>query len=86
MAGKRADVARPQRGDRGRKVEDELTGGDGGTEREAGARARGRHRQAWSTGQRERGGERARWLAPTGGARLSGTGGARARACACRLG
>jgi hypothetical protein len=25
---------------------------------------------------RERGGERARWLAPTGGARLSGTGGA----------
>jgi hypothetical protein len=29
---------------------------------------------------RERGGERARWLAPTGGARLSGIGGARARA------
>jgi hypothetical protein len=26
----------------------------------------------------ERGGERARWLAPTGGARLSGTGGAQA--------
>jgi hypothetical protein len=26
--------ARPRRGDRGREVEDELTGGDGGTERE----------------------------------------------------
>jgi hypothetical protein len=38
-------------------------------------------RQVWSTGQREReGGERASWLAPTGGARLSGTGGTWARA------
>jgi hypothetical protein len=42
-------------GGRGREVEDELTGGVGETEREAGERARGRHRQAWPTGQRERG-------------------------------
>jgi hypothetical protein len=38
------------------------------------------HRQTWPTGQREREGERARRLAPTGGTRLSGTEGARARA------
>jgi hypothetical protein len=50
--------ARPRRGDRGWEVADELTGGDGGTEREAGARARGWRRQAWPTGQREREGER----------------------------
>jgi hypothetical protein len=47
--------ARPWRGDHGWEVEDDLTGGDGGTEREAGARARGRRRQARPTGQRERG-------------------------------
>jgi hypothetical protein len=52
--------ARPWRGDRGWEVEDELTGGDGGTEREAGARAIGRRRQAWPMGQREREGERGR--------------------------
>jgi hypothetical protein len=52
--------AHPRRGDRGREVEEELTGGDGGTEREAGARARGRRRQAWPTGQREGEGERGR--------------------------
>jgi hypothetical protein len=52
--------ARPRRGDRGREVEDELTGGDGGTEREADAHARGRRRQAWPTEQREREGERGR--------------------------
>jgi hypothetical protein len=43
VAGERAVVgastagrswARPRRGDRGREFEDELTGGDGGTERE----------------------------------------------------
>jgi hypothetical protein len=66
---------RPRRGDHGREVEDELTGGDGGAEREADARARGRRRQAWPTGE-----ERARWLVQTGGARLSGTGGAQTRA------
>jgi hypothetical protein len=38
--------ARPRWGDRGREVEDELTGGVGETEREAGTRARGRRRQA----------------------------------------
>jgi hypothetical protein len=38
-----------------------------------------RRRQTWPTGQRERRGEGARWLAPTGGARLLGTEGARAR-------
>jgi hypothetical protein len=76
MAGERADVGASTAGDRGQEVEDELTGGVGETEREAGARARGRRRQAWPTGQRERGGERARWLVLTGGARLSGTEGA----------
>jgi hypothetical protein len=40
------------------------------------ARVRGRRRLVWPTGQRERGGERARWLALTGGARLSGIWGA----------
>jgi hypothetical protein len=68
-------------GDRGREVEDELTCGVGETEREAGARARGQHQQAWPTGQQERGAERARWLAPTGSARLSGTKGARGGGC-----
>jgi hypothetical protein len=52
--------ARLRRGDRGREVEDELTGGFGETEREAGACARGRRRQAWPTGQRERERERGR--------------------------
>jgi hypothetical protein len=79
VAGDRAVVGASTAGDRGREVEDELTGGVGEIEREAGACARGRRRQAWPTGQRERGGERARSLAPTGGARLSGTEGARAR-------
>jgi hypothetical protein len=68
--------ARPRRGDRGREVRDELTGGDGGTERgRAGARERA---SADMSGPWER--ERALRFAPTGGARLSGTEGARARA------
>jgi hypothetical protein len=79
--------ARPRRGDRGREVEDELTGGDGGTERERERereREQARARDTAPTGlahgaTRERGRERARWLAPIGGARLSGTEGARAR-------
>jgi hypothetical protein len=36
MAGERANVGTSTTGDRGREVEDELTGGDGGTERESG--------------------------------------------------
>jgi hypothetical protein len=46
VAEERADVGASTVGDRGREVEDELTGGVGETEREAGARARGRRRQA----------------------------------------
>jgi hypothetical protein len=80
--------AHPRQGDRGREVEDELTGGDGGTERE-GERERERERErarVWETAptgrphraarEREReGGEvSALGSAPTGGARLSGTG------------
>jgi hypothetical protein len=54
--------ARPRRGDRGREVEDELTGGDVGTQRE---RERARVRETALTGlthgaARERGEERAR--------------------------
>jgi hypothetical protein len=77
MAGEHADVGASTVGDRGLEARDELTGGVGRTEREASARARGRRRQTWPMGQRERGGERARGLAPTGGARLSSTEGAR---------
>jgi hypothetical protein len=87
VAGERADVGASTAGDRGREVENELTGGVGKTEIEAGTRARGRRQQACPTGQRERGGrERARWLALTGGARLSGTEGTRAQAHACGVG
>ena len=78
VAGDRTVVGASTAGDCGREVGDELIGGVGGTEREAGACARGRRRQAWPTGQQEGEGERARGLAPTGGARLSGTKGARA--------
>jgi hypothetical protein len=49
--------ARPRHGDRGREVEDELTGEDGGTERESG---RGGDADSSSPQGRERGGERAR--------------------------
>jgi hypothetical protein len=56
VAGERADVGASTAGDRGREVEDELTGGVGKTEREAGTRARGRRQQACPTEQRERGG------------------------------
>jgi hypothetical protein len=41
MAGDRAVMGASTAGDRGREVEDELTGGVGETEREASARARG---------------------------------------------
>jgi hypothetical protein len=79
--------ARPRRGDRGREVGDELTGGDGGTERgRAGAREGNRtDRSAPRCSERE-GGKRVRALrvAPTGGTRLSGRGGA--QACARGLG
>jgi hypothetical protein len=79
VARDRVVVGASTAGDRGWEVEDELTGGVGEIEREAGERARGRHRQAWPMGQRERGGQRSCWLAPTGGARLAGTEGALAR-------
>jgi hypothetical protein len=66
--------ARPRRGDRGREVEDKLTGGDSGAERE---RERACARETTPIGRphraaRERGEERACWLAPTGGARRRG--------------
>jgi hypothetical protein len=69
---------RPRRGDHGWEVEDELIGGDGGTERGERVRAR----ELAPTGlahatERERG-RRAR-VAPTGGTRLSGRGGTWAR-------
>jgi hypothetical protein len=74
--------ARPQWGDRGREDGDELTGGDGGTERgRAGAReGNWANRSAPQCSERE-GGKRVRALrvAPTCGTRLSGRGGARAR-------
>jgi hypothetical protein len=68
-------------GERGQEVVDELIGGVGGTEREAGARARETADKTGPLGSgRERGREGARELAPTGGTRLSGTEGTRARA------
>jgi hypothetical protein len=77
VAGDRAVVGASMMGDRGREVGDEQTGGVDGTEREAGARARGMaHTDLAHRVEREREGERARGLAPTGGARLSGTAGA----------
>jgi hypothetical protein len=42
--------ARPLREDRGREVEDELTGGDGGTKREWARGEKERRRQLWPTG------------------------------------
>jgi hypothetical protein len=41
VAGERADMGASTAGDRGREVEDKMTGGDGGTERESG-RVRGK--------------------------------------------
>jgi hypothetical protein len=73
VAGDRAIVGASTAGERGRGVEDGLTGGVGGTEREAGARARGTTPTClahWAGGGRE------------GENRLS----ARARAQASRLG
>jgi hypothetical protein len=56
---------RVQAGDRGREVGDELTGGIGGTETEAGARAKGTTPTNLAHGAtRQREGERARGLAP----------------------
>jgi hypothetical protein len=75
--------AHPRWGDRRREVEDELTGGDGGTEREReSGRTRGKQRrQVGPTEQhaRERGEVSALGSAPIVRARLSGTGGTRAR-------
>jgi hypothetical protein len=72
VAGESADVGASTAGDRGREVGDELTGGVGMTERESSAWVRGRRQHTWPTGQRERGGERACKLAPTGRARGCG--------------
>jgi hypothetical protein len=68
-------------GDRGREVRDELIGANGGTEREgAGAReGNSADRSVPPSSERERGGVSALRFAPTGGPRLSGTGGGRAR-------
>jgi hypothetical protein len=61
-----------------REVGDELTGGVGRTERESRACGRGTAPTNLAHGAaREREGERAHGLAPTGGTRLSGTEGAR---------
>jgi hypothetical protein len=69
--------ARPRRGDRGREVRDGWQVGTEGQRERAGARRKQR-RQVGPTEQRER----EKWaplrFAPTGGARLSGTGGVRA--------
>jgi hypothetical protein len=73
--------ARPRRGDRGQEVRDRLTGGDGGTERERErVRARETSPIGLAHGTETEGEESARWLAPTCGARLSGTGDAKAHA------
>jgi hypothetical protein len=55
--------ARPRRGDRGREVEDELTGGDDGTEIEwaRGERTAPIALAHGTARERERGGERAHW-------------------------
>jgi hypothetical protein len=42
------------------EIEDELTGGDGGIEREWAQVGKEQRRQLWPTGQREREGERVR--------------------------
>jgi hypothetical protein len=51
--------ARPRWGDRGREVEDELTGGHGGTERETACAREGNSadRSAPQSSERERGGK-----------------------------
>jgi hypothetical protein len=78
VAGERTNVGTSTAGDRGREVEDKMTGGDDGTERESG-HARGK--QVGPTEHREREGEvSALGSAPTCGARLLGTGGTQARA------
>jgi hypothetical protein len=73
--------AHPRQGDRGREVEDELTGGDGGTERE-GERERERERErarVWETAPTGRPHRAAR-------EREGGRGSERARVCADRWG
>jgi hypothetical protein len=81
VAGEHAHVGASTAGDRGREVRDELIGANGGTEREgAGAReGNSADRSVPPSSERERGGVSALRFAPTGGPRLSGTGGGRAR-------
>jgi hypothetical protein len=78
VAEERAGVGASTAGDRGREVEDELIGGDDGTERESGRACERMAPTSLAHGAARERGDRGRWLAPTGGARLSGTGGARA--------
>jgi hypothetical protein len=74
VAGDRTVVGASTTGDRGREVGDELTGGVSGTERERRAcEGDGADKPGPRDSEREREG------APTGGARLLGTKGARAR-------
>jgi hypothetical protein len=62
VAGEHVDVGASTTGDRGREVEDEMTGGDGGTKRErAGAReGNSGDRSAPHSSERERERERER--------------------------
>jgi hypothetical protein len=79
VAGERTNVGASLSGDRGREVEDELIGGDGGTERERVGEGGG-GRTAPTALAHGAARERGLGLAPIGGTRLSYTGGARARA------
>jgi hypothetical protein len=83
VAGERAFVGPSTVGEHGREVRD-TEGPDGwgprGREKESARAEKKRRRQVGPTKQREREGERACGLAPTGGTRLSGTEGTRLRA------
>jgi hypothetical protein len=73
--------ARPRWGDRGWEVEDEQTGGDGGTKREGAGAREGNSADRLVPPSSEREGEvSALRFAPTGGVCLSGTRSAQARA------
>jgi hypothetical protein len=78
VAGERADVGVSTAGRSWARGQGRLTGGDGGIERESRREGRERRRQLGPTEQRESEGVSALGLAPTGGARLSGTEGTRA--------
>jgi hypothetical protein len=79
VAGERAVVGASTVGRSWARGKGRLTGGDDETDRESGCGGKERHRQLGPTEQREREGANALGLVPIGGARLSGTEGARAR-------